>query len=482
VTSTTERPGNRLYGGWRRSRSVGLGSLDSRQTVMVVVAALAPIGTAAVRGLVDAAVVSVPALVVASLAVARRDGGLVLDLVVARLRWQIASWRGQTLYRGQVFTSHPRALDLPGVLAPTKLLQAREPGRSDVGIVWNQATGLMSATVLLSPAGALLADAETVDRQVASWGQLLSGLADNPLIHHAAVTIELVPEPGTQLADHVHGRIDAEAPQLARDVLTQIVAAAPKGASCVAARLTLTLDPLRGTRTRGVAEAVAEVMRAIGGLPVASAGADVLRRATGTDLIRIVRTAFDPDTAVIPSAEFDQLTWADTGPVTVSDEFDHLVHDGAYSVSWVLLEAPRQKVPHSVLLPLLSPGQHRRRVTLCFRTLSREEAGLVLDREVNAAAAREEYRRRTKRDPTARDRADAERAARSAAEEAHGAGLVQFSMYVTATVTDPAYLVEARREVEQAAGLSRLRLRLARGGQAALFAVGLPCGIYPPAI
>ena len=35
-------------------------------------------------------------------------------------------------------------------------------------------------------------------------------------------------------------------------------------------------------------------------------------------------------------------------------------------------------------------------------------------------------------------------------------------------------------EVEAAASGSRLKLRVARFGQSAAFAAGLPCGVYPP--
>jgi hypothetical protein len=274
--------------------------------------------------------------------------------------------------------------------------------------------------------------------------------------------------------------MDPEAPDLARRVLSQMVGAAPKGSAQVHARLTLTVDPRHGaSKPRSVAEAAAEAIRALGGLPVTAAGADVLRRATAADLIRIVRRAYDPSAGTFTSAEWDKLTWADAGPVTAEDRLEHYRHDGTYSICWALLEAPRQQVPHDVLLRLLSPGRYQRRVTLVYRTLSRDQAGALLERESNAAAAREEYRRRTKRDPTQREKADAERAVTAARQEARGSGLTQFSLYVTATVTDPDELAPARREVEQAAGSSLLKLRVAYGGQAACFATGLPCGINP---
>lgn len=468
------------YGDWRMSRSIGLGGMDTRQTVMVVASVMVPLLTFSVAGAVPGLVMAVPALVVLALAVTRRGGVLVMDLAIARVRWQRAHWRGETSFRGQVFAELPKAWDLPGVLAPCTLVAVEEPGRSPIGVVWNQATGLMSATMLLSPAGALLNDLSTINSQVSAWGNLLASLADDETIRHAAVTIELVPEAGTRLADHVAGRADPDAPQLAKDVLDQLVAAAPRGASQVRARLTLTCDPAAaGGKPRSAAASAAEVARILGGLSISSAGADVLRRATPADLVRIVRTAFDPAAEAAPATAWD-LDWADAGPVTAEDRLDRYEHDGAHSVSYVLLAAPRQRVAHDVLFPLCKPGKFPRRVTIAYRTLSRDEAGLVLEREANVAAAREYARKKSRRDPTARENADRDRALRAARQEARGAGLVQFAVYVTTTCGDPAELDDARREVERAAGDSKLKLRVARGGQAAAFAAGLPVGIFPP--
>jgi hypothetical protein len=477
MTDSVSAP--RSYGGWRRSHSIGIGSLDTRQSIMLMAAIMIPLLSGMILGISFAVYLLAPAAIAAALAVARRDGVLVMDILRAWTAWRWAEWRTHTIYLGQVFQPVPHHWDMPGVLAPTRLLDVAEPGRDRVGVCWNQRTGHMSATVLLSPAGALLADADTIDRQVAGWGQLLAGLADDQTIQHAAVTVELVPEPGTQLADHVNRRIDPLAPELARQVMHDMVCLAPRASAKVLARLTLTCDPSVGaTRARTVPQAVAELLRSLGGLSVSAAGAEILRRASATDLIRIVRTAYDPASEAITDG-WHMLRWGDAGPMHARDGFEVYRHDGVYSMSWVLLEAPRQRISHDVLLPLLSPGRFRRRLTLTYRTLPRDVAAGVLERELTAAAAREEYRRRTKRDPRARDRADADRAARAAAEEAHGAGLVLWTVYVTVTVADRAELAQARREIEQAAGHARLKLRLAYGGQAAAFAAGLPCGVYP---
>jgi hypothetical protein len=480
MTATTTGTPSRTYGGWRRARSLGLGRLDGRQTVIVLASLMAPMLTVAFGATQLAAAIAVIGLVASVGAVAHWDGAVLADALIAHTRFRLAAWRGETTFRAGVFTEYPRVLDLPGVLAPTQLLEVDDPIGGRTGIVWNRRTGTMSATLLLSPAGAIMADRATVARRVADWGDLLAGLADDPTVRHATVTVELVPEPGTQLADHLTGRLDPSSPKLARTMLAELVAATPHGSARVTARLTLAVDPYAAvTKPKSIPECAAEVLRSLAGLNIAVAGAEVMRRATATDLIRAVRTAYDPDSQSVPAPAWQELTWADAGPINAEEYRGHYVHDGGLSVSWALLAAPRQQVAHDVLLPLLTPSRYPRRVTICYRTLSREEAGALLEREVNAAAAREEYRRRTKRDSTARDTADSERATRAAAEEAHGAGLVQFYLFVTTTVTDSAQLPEARREVEQAAGRARLRLRPAYDGQAAAFAVSLPCGIHP---
>jgi hypothetical protein len=70
-------------------------------------------------------------------------------------------------------------------------------------------------------------------------------------------------------------------------------------------------------------------------------------------------------------------------------------------------------------------------------------------------------------------------AEQAAAEEASGAGLVEFGLVVTATAEDAAGLRAADAEIGNLAASARLRLRVARGQQAAAFATALPAGVLP---
>ncbi|OII64308.1 hypothetical protein BJP40_00110 [Streptomyces sp. CC53] len=471
-----------LYGGWRRSRSMGIWSLNTPQTVIAVGAMLTPIMLIVLGGSISTLAVTVPlALVVIALTVWQRHGMPLMSYVIGRARWSWGHMRGETSYRS-VFLPSPEGLDLPGMAAPTKLVRAEAPdGRGPVGLVWNQRTGTMTAALLLNPAGSLLASGTTVRTQVTAWGDALARLADEDGVRGASVTLQITPSSGAALSDHVRARLEETAPLLARRVVGELVDRAPRASAQLAAWMSLVIDPAASPqRPKGPAEAAAVALGALDAVDLAGAGVDVLRRATDTDIKRLVRGAFNPADMDAPATQVEELVWHEVGPVASEDDWETYQHDGYHSVSYVLREAPRKLVPYDVLLKLLAPGQFTRRVTLAYRVLPTDEAQAVVEREVNAAEAKEEYRRRTKRTATRRERVDREHAERTAGEEATGAGMVQWSLYVTTTVSDPADLPAARREIDKAARASGgLRLRPAFGGQSAAMVVGLPVGIHP---
>lgn len=475
----------RTYGGWRRSRGLGVGSLDTRQTIAMMSAVGGVTFATAVFGIGPGLLLLPFALGLVALAVWRRDGILLLDYLAAAASYRMARARGETSLRGQVMMRWPQSGTLPGILAATELLDVEVPGRERCGLVWDRRSGMMSATMLLSTGGTLLADPRTSEAYVSSWGSLLASLSDQPSIKWAAVTVEITPDAGLALRRDLDDRVDPDAPALAREILTDLVSAAPAASARVSTRFTVTVDPLAcGERITSVTEGAAQTLRILDLLNLGAAGAEVLRRATAADLVRIVRSAYDPEARNAPAGEWTPggrpLPWGDAGPIGCEEEPDLYRHENSFSVTWALLEAPRQQVAHNVLLRLLSPGQYARRVTLLYRVLDREEAGSLLEKEQTAADARSAYRTRTRRDENARERKDRTRAHGAAEEEAAGAGLVQFSLFVTATVDDPAHLSAARAEVENAASSSRLKLRVCRFSQAAAFAVGLSAGLYPP--
>lgn len=492
MTSTSSREATvATYGGWRRARGIGLAGLGSGQTFTVLAAAgvLLVVGAVSVRTLL----VLVPILGAAVAAVVVGWDGLPVSYRLLRAaRWLAAARGGEIRYRAPVAVDHPHAWDLPGVLAPTRLITAEDGRGGTYGLVWDRRSGRMTATLRVAATSTWLADQAESAAWVAAWGSWLAGLGHLPLVQWVTVTVDTAPESGSTLRDQVARLLAPAAPAAARAIMAQLVEVSPQAAADVDTRVSITFDPAASpAKPSGLVEAAAEIGHTLSALEsgLGSCGVTVLGRASAAELAGAVRVAFDPtargevDRLLAPGATHTTLlSWREAGPVAAVEGWASYQHDPAMSVSWVWREAPRQAVPATVLARLLTPGPFDKRVSVQYRPLSAGAASRVLEEQVNAATFHAEWRRRTGREATARDTADQARARQAAAEEAAGAGVVLACLYVTATVTDPGDLARAVADIEARADAAKVRLRRLYGGQAAGFATTLPCGICPPAL
>jgi hypothetical protein len=487
--SGDQEQGPRDYGGWRLRRGIGLFGLGAGGTVAVLAALLVLIIVAAASPAALLYVVP-PVLACGGAGLARVGGEPLALAALRRARWRYASSRDWTRYRVAVVAGHSPAWRLPGVLAPLALLDAEDGYGGRYGLVLDRRTGMMTATLRVIPASFWLANRTDADGWVANWGGWLASLGYLPALRHVTVTIDTAPEPGSTLADSVAAALDPAAPLAARQIMGQLVDAAPAAAADVDTRVSITFDPKASPAAPdSLLAAAAEVGRTLHGLEsaLATCGVTVLGRATCSEIACVVRTAFDPAArgevnrllARADSEPGRELSWAEAGPVGAEEEPDCYRHDSGISISWAWSEAPRSSVTADVLARLVAPGRHPKRVSLQYRPFSAAEASRVLETEVNAAQFRALYKHRTGRDETARDSHDQARARRAAAEEAAGAGVCLVSMYVTVTVGSDAELARAAAETEAAAESSRIRLRRMTYAQAAGFAATLPVGICP---
>ena len=108
----------RTYGGWRRTRGIGLFGVGPISTLIVLASVILPLLLAAVSLPLGAAS-AVPSALVVALTLTRAGGVTIGHLALRRLRWTWGVSRGWTAYRATTIDQHPRAWDLPGVLAPS---------------------------------------------------------------------------------------------------------------------------------------------------------------------------------------------------------------------------------------------------------------------------------------------------------------------------------------------------------------------------
>ncbi|HTT52863.1 MAG TPA: SCO6880 family protein [Streptosporangiaceae bacterium] len=487
---TTDHP-VRTYGGWRRSRSIGLLGLGPAATFILLgcFAALIVIAAVSIQLLIY---VAPPAILAGAAGVTRVGGVPLAQLAALRLRWWHGTHAGYTAYRAEVVQQHTGTLQLPGTLAATELLSAEDGQGGHYGLVRDRHTGYLTATICVAPVSTWLADPADADQWVANWGAWLASLGYLPALRWVTVTVDTAPDPGSTLARQVAAAIDPAAPRPALEIMDQLVASAPAAAADVATRVSITVDPAASpAQPRTLTEAVTETGQALLGLESAlgGCGVSVLGRARAADLAGIVRTAFDPAVrgeisrllaAPMSPALGAHLDWSAAGPAGAEEHWDCYQHDSGTSVTWTWREPPRQNVTSSVLARLLGPGGYPKRVSLQYRPLPAAAAARTLEGEVRAAAFRSEYARRTRRDVTARDAHDQARARQAADEEARGAGVSLIGLYVTVTVTDPAQLPRAAADTEAAAESAKIRLQRLYRSQAAGFTATLPCGICLP--
>jgi hypothetical protein len=218
----------RSYGGWRRSRSIGLLGLGPAATFTMLgcLAGLLLVAAFSFRALLY---VAPPALVAGAAGVIRVGGVPLAQVAVQRLRWWRGTRAGRTTYRAEVVLCHAGVLQLPGTLAATELLSAEDGTGGRYGLVRDRHAGYLTATLQVVPTSTWLADPGDADQWVANWAGWLASLGYLPSVRWVTVTVDTAPDPGLTLTGQVAAALDTSAPRGALEIIDQVVAAAPGG-------------------------------------------------------------------------------------------------------------------------------------------------------------------------------------------------------------------------------------------------------------
>lgn len=472
----------RTYGNWRKPTSPGIFGIGLAGTLVLFGGALLVIGALFISLVVAVGLAMMVAVGLAPLLIRDQHGRNGMQWLAAQSSWALGTMQGRQYYRsgplGRTPTdTHP----LPGLGASLQVRDEVDGHGQPFAII--TAPGPWHHTVVLNchADGASLVDVDQVDTWVAYWGDWLAQLTHEPGLLAASVTIEAAPDTGARLATEVTGNIHPEAPPLAREVLAEIVRDYPVGSAQLTSRIALTYSgSARNTGARRDINAVAQTLGSrLPGLAsdLLMTGAGPAIPMTARDLAVMTRIAFDPTS----SADFDerpQVAWDEAGPVGTMETPDAYRHDGSWSITWSMSDAPRGEVFSTVLNRLVMPHPDilRKRVTLVYRPHDIGASARLVERDRKDAL----FKARQAKIAQARDSIAVQAADKAAAEEASGAGLVRFSLYVTATVGSADDLALAASAVDNLASASRLRLRRVRYGQATAFLTALPLGLVIP--
>ena len=200
-------------------------------------------------------------------------------------------------------------------------------------------------------------------------------------------------------------------------------------------------------------------------------------------MCEVIRTAYDPRAARLIDEAYaaegvPELRWFDVGPTASEAAWGSYRHDDAWSITWEMSAAPRGEVQSSVLYQLLAPHRDiaRKRVTLLYQVMDAAQAARIVEADKRNA----DFRATSSTRPSARVSREKMSATATADEEAKGAGLVDFGLLVTATVTREEDLPDAEAVVDNLAATARITLRRVHGSQDSAFAAALPLGLVLP--
>ncbi|MFI2667557.1 SCO6880 family protein [Micromonospora carbonacea] len=469
----------RTYGNWRLGRGAGLFGLGPAGTiaaflVMVLAAAMLPVSTLAA---LITAVVGVLALAPLAIRVNGRTG---FQVLTARVAWWLTRARRHHVYVSGVASRVTDAHHLPGVLARSEVYEVETGRAGRLAVVVVPQSRHYTVTLRCAPEGMDLVDQAVIDARVGHLAVWLAALSREPHLVQAQVTVETTPDPGTRLAAEVAATSRPDAPALALQVLDDVVRSSPAGSATVDTRvsLTYTAPPGRSMSHEDVCREVAARLPHLHAGLTGATGAGIVPM-SARSLAAVVHAAYDP-AAALDLARDPHLApdWTQAGPVATRESWDSYRHDSGVSRTWCMVEAPRGVVYSRLFSRLTDPDPQllRKRVTMIYRPYSPAEAARLVESDKRDAR----FLASKKPRPSARDLTDLAAAEQAAEEEATGAGVVRFTVLVTATVADEKHLGEATGVIRARAGEARLALRPMYGCQAAGFAASLPAGVVLP--
>ncbi|MDG4757287.1 SCO6880 family protein [Micromonospora sp. WMMD710] len=482
---STEVVKTRTYGNWRQPRKAGLGPFGLVGTVglfgglvVVLLASMISIGAALIMAVIGA-------VALGPLAIRTPDGRNVYNMMAVRIGWSRRRANGSTTYVSGPLSARPGGrFRPPGMLSKVTMLEGLDPYGRRFGVLHHRYRNLYTIVLGCEPDGGSLVDEDQSDIWVAQWGDWLARLSHEPDLRGAAVVVETAPDPGTRLASEVLTRISPDAPPVAQQVMQEVVERYPDASSEMNTYVTLTYGLRSGTR-RGSDEILTELALRIQGLisGLISAGGGAAAPLSAERIAEVVRVAYDPAVSADVNDIRAQhggtgLEWNDAGPAAAVEKVDAYHHDSGVSRSWLLTLAPRGTVRSSVLRSLLDPavGIRRKRVALLYRPIDPATSAKIVESDRRAA----QFMANSTRGPIrARSMTEVAATEQTAAEEAAGAGLVEFSVVVTVTVESAEEIADANATMRNLLGASRLSMRPADRMQAAAFTCALPVGILP---
>jgi hypothetical protein len=499
----------RTYCGWQHEKVHFLLGLSGRRAALVAAAVFFGLQPLACGHLAGVFLAWPLAVFLAACAYLRVAGRTLDEWTITVLSYSLLKLRHKNTFLSGAFApergTEPARLDLPGILAPMRILSATDGTGQSIAVLHHPHARTYTAVAAVDSTGLGLLDPDRAQAMVQAWGDVLAALCteDQP-IARVQFASRTVPQTVGSLRSWHTEHLDPAAP-LASVLANEALLAAAAPATCRRQSwLTISLDARRtatairaaGGGETGACRVLEQQVRALRPL-LGGAGITVTHWLDVPELCEVLRTGFDPHAAAgldARRAQADEHTAHGdepavpagldpslAGPAAAETSWSCYRHDGALSVSYAIHAWPLSPVYATALASLLADATHRRSFSFVIEPLGPRAAqkAVMVERTKREVGIR--LRARTGQAVSAFEQVALDRAAAQDAEHAHGSGLCRFTGYLTVTVDEPDALPDACAQAEAGAALVGIELRRMYGAQDTGFALTLPVGLGLPA-
>jgi hypothetical protein len=387
VTTTTEPATVRF--GRRSTRGLLLGFSTTRVIAIAAGAVVAIAGLVAGdgRGFLISAVLWLPLLATAFVRVAGRP---VIEWAPTALQFWGRRETGQTDYRAQI--ARPRPAGTLGLGGDGAALRFHVDGASGAAMIHDPHRRTLTAVLSVSHPAFVLLDRDDRTQRVSRWGRVLAGLAQSGTLAALQITEATVPDPGDGLVDWFASRGNGQA-GWAAEQYEALLDQARLGSSTHRTTVSIALNLRAAGRAVKAAGGGMAGAAAVLGQDMAAL-ADALRQAGltvgdwlgETEVAGLIRAAYEP-TVSLDSRTEPSVRLGSAGPVAISEHWDCLRHDSAWSTVLWIAEWPRIDVPPDFLHPIVFAPGVRRTLSLTARPRPSDEALRQIRKEKTEAVA-----------------------------------------------------------------------------------------------
>jgi hypothetical protein len=386
--STSTEPATVRFGR-RSTRGLLLGFSTPRVVVIGVSAAVAIAGlvAAAGRGFVITAVVWLPLLATAFVRVAGRPA---VEWAPTAVHFWGRRQSGQTEYRARV--ARPRPAGTLALGGDGAALRFHIDQASGAAMVHDPHRRTLTAVLSVSHPAFVLLDRDDRAQRVSRWGRVLAGLAQSGTLAALQVTEATVPDPGEGLIEWFAGQGAGEA-GWAGEQYAALLDQARLGSSTHRTTVSIALNlraagravKAAGGGLAGAAAVLGQDMTALSDA-LRQCGLTVGGWLGETELAAVIRAAYEPAVSLDPRTDAGaRLRLA--GPVALSEHWDCLRHDSAWSSVLWISEWPRIDVPPDFLHPVIFAPGVRRTLSVIARPRPSDEALRQIRKEKTEAVA-----------------------------------------------------------------------------------------------